>query len=76
MPTIALIGKIRIMIYLADHGRPHVHAVGPGAEAKIEIGSLVVVRQSGFSTKEMKLILEFIANNRERLLEAWKDGQE
>ena len=37
MPAIDTIGAIKIVIYFAEHGPPHFHAIGPGFEAKIAI---------------------------------------
>ena len=34
MPTIIRVGKLRIAIYLNDHGPAHVHVVGAGGEAR------------------------------------------
>lgn len=64
------------MIYLRDHGKAHVHAVGPGARAKILIENQVVIRSRGFTEKELGLLCRFIKERKHKLLEAWKDAQE
>jgi hypothetical protein len=33
MPTVLRRGRLRIVIYLADHRPAHVHAIGPDGEA-------------------------------------------
>ena len=38
MPTIIRVAKLRIVIYLNDHGPAHVHVTGAGGEAKIKLG--------------------------------------
>jgi hypothetical protein len=35
MPTVHRAGNLRFMIYLEDHGPPHVHVFSAGAEAKV-----------------------------------------
>src|SRR5437879_7028977 len=38
MPTILRFRGLRVMIYSYDHRPPHVHVIGPGAEARIALG--------------------------------------
>jgi len=38
MPTAHRAGNLRFVIYLDDHGPPHVHVFSAGAEAKILFG--------------------------------------
>jgi hypothetical protein len=40
MPIVHRAGNLRFMIYLEDHGPPHVHVFSAGAEAKILLGPL------------------------------------
>ncbi len=43
MPTIAIIGGVKIYIYFADHAPPHFHAVFGEDEALIRISDLSVM---------------------------------
>jgi hypothetical protein len=38
MPTVFAVGAYRIVVYPNDHQPPHVHAVGPGGEARFALG--------------------------------------
>lgn len=64
------------MIYLRDHGKPHIHAVGPDARAKILIENQAVIRNRGFTKKEIALIQRFVRERKEKLMEAWRDAKE
>jgi hypothetical protein len=72
-PTLIKIGNLRIAIYPDDHGQAHVHVVGPGAEAKILIGSWAVVRCHGISSKTMRRVIEKLRAEEELLLKTWEE---
>ena len=38
MPTVHRAGGLRIVVFLNDHEPEHVHAIGSGGEAKIDLG--------------------------------------
>lgn len=38
MPTVHRAGSLRFVIFLDDHGPPHVHVFSPGGEAKLLLG--------------------------------------
>ncbi|MCB0392842.1 MAG: DUF4160 domain-containing protein, partial [Bdellovibrionales bacterium] len=40
MGTISIFRNIRIVIHSKDHEPPHIHAISPKGEAKIELDSL------------------------------------
>jgi Domain of unknown function (DUF4160) len=73
MGTIIWYKNVRIMIHSDDHLPPHVHAVGPGAEAKIEIETQKVIWAYGYQNKTLIRITEEIRNRQEELLEAWHE---
>jgi hypothetical protein len=73
MPTVLRFESIRIMIRTDDHMPPHVHAVGPGAEAKILIGSQAVYWSWGFSARAIREICAVIAANNDLLMEKWDE---
>lgn len=69
-----MIGKLKFMIYFKDHGHPHVHVIGPGAEAKVLIENQAVINHKGFTAKELKLVQKAVAEYKEELMEAWEDA--
>lgn len=75
MPAILIVGRLRFYIYFDEHGLPHVHVLGPGAEAKILIDTQNVIRATGFTAKELRLIQRVVAERREQLMEAWDEYQ-
>lgn len=63
------------MIYSNDHNPPHVHAVSPGGCAKIKLITLECYYSRGYSRKDLKLIINFISEKRDLLMEAWHEIQ-
>jgi hypothetical protein len=64
------------MIYPRDHKPPHVHVLGPGAEARFEIKTLKCLSNHGFSMRALREIKRFLAQEKENLLEKWNEYQE
>lgn len=75
MPTIAVLGPYKIMIYFNDHGRPHVHVLSADSAVVIEIKTRKVVHNSGVVGKDLRLILKFIEQREKDLMEAWNEAQ-
>lgn len=73
MPVIVKFKNIKFYIYPNDHGNPHVHIIGPGAEAKVFIESLEVISSRGFSKKALGQILKQVKKFEDILLEAWEE---
>jgi hypothetical protein len=72
VPTVFVIGPYRFFFYSADRGEPpHVHIERDDDVAKIWLHDLSFARQSGFSTRELKQMLDIARDRREELLEAW-----
>ena len=63
--------NISITIRSDDHEPPHIHAIGPGAEAKIEILTGTVVWSYGFSRKALDEILQLVLSRQFELMEKW-----
>lgn len=72
MPTIFFFRSFRIMIYLNDHEPAHVHCVGPGVEALIEIESGKLVKNEGVTARDMKKLIEFISDHEDELMFEWR----
>ena len=75
MSTIFIFRNIRIVIYSNDHLPPHVHAVSPKGKAKIELAALECYYIRGYTSKDLKMILKFVAEHKETLMEAWNEIQ-
>ena len=73
MGTVAIYRNVRIVIFPRDHGPPHVHAIGPGAEAVFNLGSLELVRCRGFDSRAVGRIRQFLSERKNELLEAWHE---
>jgi len=53
---------------------PHVHVKGGGRDAKIWLEPDISVADSyGFNSRELAIILQVVAKNRNRVLRAWYD---
>ncbi|MEM6723986.1 MAG: DUF4160 domain-containing protein, partial [Bacteroidota bacterium] len=70
MPTIHIIGAIRILMYFNDHAPPHFHAAYNEYEALISIHSLAVLRGSLPRTQQ-KIVLSWAKANQEFLMTKW-----
>ena len=75
-PTVLRYNKIRVVIYTNDHRPEHVHIIGPGAQAKVDLNSLEVISVSGFSKKAMSKILKQLELDQDHLQEFWRSIHE
>lgn len=73
MGTIFIFRNIRIVIYSNDHLPPHIHAISPDGEAKIDLDSLECFFSRGYTRRDLKMILNFVAEKKEVLQEAWDE---
>ena len=77
MPVVFREGNIRFSFY-ADEGDPrepaHIHAIGPGVEAKFWIvPTVTVARNAGFKRHEMRRLEEIVVSRREEIEEVWNE---
>lgn len=75
MPTVAILGPFKLLIYFNDHGRPHVHVISTDAAAVVEIRTRKVIHNDGIWGRDLRLILRFIADREVELMEAWQDAK-
>ena len=61
------------MIYPKDHQPPHVHVLGPGAEAKFSLEDLKCFYSRGFSDKAIVGIESFLKTKKELLRDALRE---
>jgi hypothetical protein len=77
MPTVVRFGKLRIAIYLNDHGPAHVHVMGAGGEAKINLCArgrkprLVV--NNGLTRADLAVALRVVNARGSFLRRKWKE---
>jgi hypothetical protein len=75
MPTVHRAHGLRFMIFTDDHEPAHVHAIGAGGEARIELGRpghaprLSWVK--GLNDASVRRAMAEVRREQERLLEAW-----
>ena len=72
MPTIAVIDGIAIILWTNDHPPPHVHAKGPGYDAKISIATGDVLTGK-LPKRKLKRILIWLDANRDEVAYAWDE---
>jgi len=77
MPTNLRFGGLRVVIYTNDHPPPHVHVIGPGADARIALGGEgerpALITNEGLSRRELERALAEIGRNRVLLLQRWRE---
>ena len=64
------------MIYSYDHRPPHVHVIGPGAEARIVLGDKGerpwVMTNDGLTRRDVVEALAEIERNRDLVMQRWR----
>lgn len=74
MPTILIVKGYRIAFFSADLGEPpHVHVTKAGAECKVWLDSLGIVRNRGFREYELNEIRSLIRQNHALIMKAWHE---
>ena len=73
MPTVFVFRNIKFVIHVRDHSPPHVHAISPEAEAKIDLSSLECFFSRGYSKKDLKRLVDFVSSRREKFMEVWNE---
>lgn len=58
-PIVLRTQNIKVVVYPKDHLPPHVHVLGPDAEAKFSIEKLECFYSRGFSERELARIRLF-----------------
>ena len=77
MPTILRFRGLRIVIYANDHRPPHVHVIGPDAEARIALAGEGdkprLMTNEGLSRREVAEALVEVSRNRDFLMQRWRE---
>ena len=72
MPTVARRGGFRIVLRNEDHAPPHVHVIDGEEEAMIQITPTVLLA-GRVSPRVHSEAVDWIEQNREALLERWRE---
>ncbi len=76
MPTISYFYGITIIMYPRgkEHNPPHIHAITPDHAASFNIKTGEMMNATDFPLKAKKMVLEFITEYRDELLQMWDTG--
>lgn len=76
MPTVHRAGDLRFVIFLDDHGPPHVHVFSAGGEAKLLLegsdGRPALLWARGMDRGRLRLAMTGTLAHRGKLLLAWR----
>jgi hypothetical protein len=71
MPTLVVLGNVKIQMFALDHRPPHFHVVTPDGEAVLAIEDLQVMR--GFlRPRDLRLVVSWARLNKARLEDEWQ----
>lgn len=74
MPTLLIWHGYRFRFYSLDRPEPpHVHIAKGGNDAKVWLAGLEVSYNRGYNAREMRQLLEKIAEHRDEWIGAWND---
>ena len=73
MPTVFIIFGFRFMFYSNGHEPIHVHIIKDGHEAKYNIEPLEQIYNYGYKKNELSLIESLIEENKEIIIDRWKE---
>lgn len=71
MPTVLRAGAVRVVVYSNDHPPAHVHVLGPGWVAVINLVGPRVRELINCTEREARLALRLIVEHRGELMDAW-----
>ena len=76
MPTVHRAGNLRFVVFLDDHGPPHVHVFSAGGEAKLLLGGPggrpALIWARGMGRGNLRRAMAETLAHRDELLLAWR----
>ena len=77
VPTVMRLDGLRVVVYPNDHRPAHVHVIGRGCEAVFNLncpaGPVELRENYGFPARELRRLLDTLAENLETLCGAWEE---
>lgn len=71
--TVFAFRNVKFVIYIKDHGPPHIHAISPEAEVKIDLISLECFFSRGDSQRDLRHLIEFVSSRKEKFMEVFNE---
>lgn len=71
MPTLVVLGNVKIQMFALDHRPPHFHIVSPDSEAVVAIDDFRVL-QGSLRSRDLRLALSWARLNKARLEDEWQ----
>jgi hypothetical protein len=72
VPTVLRVGGVRVVVYPNDHPPAHVHVLGPGWVAVINLVGPKVRELINCNESEARWALRLVVGHRSQLMDAWK----
>jgi hypothetical protein len=72
MPTVLRVAGLRVVIYPNDHPPAHVHVLGPGWVAVIDLLGPEVREVINCNERQLRRALRLIVEHRGDLMDAWR----
>ena len=73
MPTLFILFGYRFFFWSNDHEPIHVHVNKGNSEGKFNFLDVELIENHGFKKNELRLIESIIEENRDIIIERWKD---
>ena len=70
MPTIVILGNLKIQMFADDHNPPHFHVSSPDYDLMIRISDLSIL-SGQMRSKDIRKITEWAERNRTRIVDEW-----
>jgi hypothetical protein len=70
MPTIVILGNLKIQMFADDHNPPHFHVRTPDSKALVRISDLKLIAGS-IDRRDLEKALAWARQNRKALEDAW-----
>lgn len=71
-PVVLRVGKFKVAIFTDDHEPIHVHVFSAEKRAKIWVNPVEVEWNKGFTSRELKRVMQIIEDNQTILMLAWR----
>jgi len=70
LPTLVILGSVKIQMFSDDHNQPHFHVIAPGCEAMILLEDRSVSRGS-IRKRDLDIIREWASGHKDELNDLW-----